>query len=114
MIERNDQGAEARWYAAYTRARHEKRAAEQLAGRGVECFLPQYESLRRWKDRRVRLALPLFPSYVFVRIPLAQRLRVLEVSSVVRLVQFQGQPAPLPEDTIERLKSGLTGFVRAE
>jgi transcription antitermination factor NusG len=105
---------EAHWYAAQTRPRHEKRVAEHMTARRVECFLPLYESLRRWKDRRVRLALPLFPGYVFVRIPLAERLRVLDVSSVVRLVQFKGRPAPLPDDTMERLRKNLQGPLKAQ
>src|SRR5260370_5899002 len=53
-----------RWYAAYTRANHERRVADQLAERGVENFLPEYESVRKWKDRKVRLQMPLFPGYV--------------------------------------------------
>jgi len=102
------------WYAAYTCPRHEKRVAEHLAGRDVEFFLPQYETVSRWKDRRVRLTLPLFPGYVFVRIPLQERLRVLEVPSVVRLVGSNGHPTPLPEDELEKLRHGLSGVVGAE
>src|SRR2546430_12737959 len=33
----------ARWFAVYTCANHEKRVADQFAGRGVEHLLPQYE-----------------------------------------------------------------------
>ncbi len=114
ISDRNSLCTDARWYAACTWPRHEKRVAEQLAGRAVECFLPQYESVRRWKDRRVRLQLPLFPGYIFVRMTLGERLRVLEVPSVVRLVGFNGKPAPLPEDEMERLKNGLSASLRAE
>jgi transcription antitermination factor NusG len=95
---------EPHWYAAYTCAKHEKRVAEQLTQRSLENFLPQYESVRRWKDRRVRLQLPLFPGYVFVRLALRDRLRVLETPSVVRLVGFNGQPAALPDKEIEALR----------
>jgi len=95
------------WYVAYTRANHEKRVAEQLEGRAVEYFLPSYKSVRRWKDRRVQLELPLFPGYVFARFPLRDRLRVLEVPGVVRLVGFNGQPAALPEKEIEALRESL-------
>ncbi len=102
------------WYAAYTYPRHEKRVAEHLAGRAVEFFLPQYETVSRWKDRRVRLTLPLFPGYVFVRIPLPERLRVLEVPSIVRLVGSNGHPTPLPEDELEKLRNGLSGLLGAE
>jgi transcription antitermination factor NusG len=101
-----------RWYAAYTCANHEKRVREQLEERSVESYLPLYETMRRWKDRTARLQLPLFPGYTFVRIALKDRLRVLEIPSVVRLVGFNGRPAALPEEQIERLKKGLAGGVR--
>jgi transcription antitermination factor NusG len=99
---------EPHWYAAHTSARHERRVAEQLTGRSVEHYLAEYESVRRWKDRRVRLSLPLFPGYVFVRIPLCERLRVLTVPGVARLVGFNGRPAPLPSEEIEKLRQGLS------
>src|SRR5258708_26480923 len=92
------------WYAVYTCANHEHRVADQLAVRGVEHFLPLYESLRRWTDRKVRLRMPLFPGYIFVQLALRDRLRVLEVPSVVRLVGFNGRPAPLPEADVARIR----------
>ncbi len=103
-----------RWYAAYTCANHEKRVREQLEQRSVESFLPVYETVRRWKDRRMQLQMPLFPGYVFVRMARVDRLRVLQVPSVVRLVGFNGQLSALPDEEIEGLKKGLAGGVRAE
>jgi transcription antitermination factor NusG len=102
------------WYAAYTSANHEKRVAAQLGVRLVEHFVPLYESVRRWKDRKVRLQLPLFPGYVFVRLALCDRMRVLQVPGVARLVGFNGLPCALPDSEIEALKAGLTSGVRAE
>jgi transcription antitermination factor NusG len=96
------------WYAVYTCAHHEKRVAAELCARGVEHFLPLYSSLRRWKDRRVRLELPLFPGYVFVRIALRDRLGVVQIPSVVRLVGFGGLPATLPDTEMEVLRAGLS------
>jgi len=106
--------AEPHWYAAYTCAQHEKRVVEQLAERAVEHFLPLYASVRRWKDRRVRHELPLFPGYVFVRLALRDRLRVLQIPSVVRLVGFGGLPAALPDEQVDILRAGLAGQLRAE
>jgi transcription antitermination factor NusG len=103
-----------RWYAAYTCANHEKLVRERLEERSVESFLPVYETVRRWKDRRMHLQLPLFPGYVFVRMALVDRLRVLQVPSVVRLVGFNGHLSALPDEEIEGLKKGLAGGVRAE
>jgi transcription antitermination factor NusG len=105
---------EPRWYAAYTCANHEKPVAAELDARGVEHFVPLYSSLRRWKDRSVRLDLPLFPGYVFVRLPLIERLRVLQIPSVVRLVGFGGMPAALPEEQVEILRAGLAERLHAE
>lgn len=106
---------EPRWYAAYTCANHEKQVAAQLGERSVEHFLPLYDTVHRWKDRRVHLQLPLFPGYVFVRLPLRNRLRVLQVPSVVRLIGFGGSlPVALPEDEIETLRTGLGGQLRAQ
>jgi len=104
----------AAWYATYTHARHEKKVAQQLEERHIEYFLPVYRSLRRWKDRRKELDLVLFPGYVFVRLSLADRLRVLQLPGVVRFVSFNGQPAALLETDIEALRNGLTHGVRAE
>ena len=105
---------EPRWYAAYTRAQHEKRVAQQLAERAVEHYLPVYETVHRWKDRRMRLELPLFPGYVFVHLALRDRLRVLQTPSVVRLVGFGGQPAALADQEIDALRRGLTHEMRIE
>jgi len=98
---------EPRWYVAQTQARHEKRVAEQLECRGVEHFLPLYERLSRWKDRRVRLQVPLFDGYVFVRLVLRERLRALEIPSILRLVGFSGLPVALPDVEIDSLRSGV-------
>src|SRR5712664_2463030 len=93
------------WCVAYTSANHEKRVTEQLLQRSVEHFLPLYESVRRWKDRRVKLQLPLFPGYVFVRLCFCDRLRVLQVPGVARLVGFNGQPAVLADKEIAALRA---------
>jgi transcription antitermination factor NusG len=105
---------EPNWYAAYTSANHEKRVAEQLGVREVEHFLPTYSSVRRWKDRRVTLELPLFPGYLFVKLALRDRLRALQVPGVARLVGFNGLPCALPASEIEALKTGLADGISAE
>jgi transcription antitermination factor NusG len=95
------------WYALYTCPRHEKCVAQQLEHRAIECYLPLYRSLRRWKDRRKELELALFPGYVFVRMQWRERLRILQVPSAVRLVSFNGKPQALPEGEIESLRERL-------
>lgn len=105
---------EERWYAAYTCANHEKRVAKQLEERAVEHFLPVYGSIRRWKDRKVKLELPLFPGYVFVHLALRDRLRVLQTPGVARLVGFGGLPTALPDQEIDMMRSSLEKQLRLE
>src|SRR5205809_4103 len=102
------------WYAAYTCANHEKRVAAELQARAVEQFLPLYSSVRRWKDRRVNLELPLFPGYVFVRLALRNRLRVLQIPSVARPGGLNGQPTALADTEMEIVRSRLSQSTNAE
>jgi len=106
--------AAANWYAAYTCGRHEKSVARQLEERSINCFLPLYRSWHRWADRRKQVELALFPSYVFVHIDPRDRMRVLQLPGVVRLVSFNGNPAVLPETDIECLRNGLEQGIYAQ
>ena len=54
------------WYAIYTRSRFEKKIAADLTSKGLESFLPLHEVIRFWSDRKKKVEMPLFPSYVFV------------------------------------------------
>jgi len=56
----------------------------------------------------------LFPGYVFVRLALRDRLHVLQIPSVVRLVGFSGQPTVLPDTEMEIMRSRLSQSLRAE
>jgi transcription antitermination factor NusG len=93
-----------RWYALYTYPRHEKAVAEQLESKAVEAFLPTFPTESRWKDRRVRIQTPVFPGYVFARISLGQRSRVLNAPGVIRMLSFNGTPAPIDDSEIEAVK----------
>jgi transcription antitermination factor NusG len=105
---------ELHWYAVQTSARHEKRVQQRFAERSVESFLPLYETINRWKDRKVRVQLPLFPGYLFVHLDLADRLNVLQVAGVARFVNFGGTIIPVPAVDIESLRAGLIGGLRVE
>ena len=101
------------WYAVYTRSRHEKTVAEQLVQKGLDHFLPLYESVRKWKNGNFKVRLPLFPGYLFVHIPLQERLQVLQVPGVVQLVGSSGVPLALPQAEIETIRDALTKGLQA-
>jgi len=93
-----------RWYVLRTRSRHEKVVRDQLAQREVEVFLPLAERWSRWKDRRQRIAVPLFPGYCFARFLLTERYRLLNLVGVATLVGFAGKPEPVPDPEIEAIQ----------
>ena len=103
-----------RWYAAYTRAHHELRVGERLADRAVQNYLPQYEVVRKWKDRKVCLQRPLFSGYIFVHLALQNRLQVLQVPGVACLVSFAGKPVAVPDEEVERIRAILSRGYRVE
>jgi len=98
-----------RWFALYTASRHEKRVAQHLSLREIEFYLPLYKSKRKWSDgSRVTLDLPLFPGYLFIHIQRSERSRVLGVPGALAVVGGTGgEPAWLPDATIDALRSGL-------
>jgi transcription antitermination factor NusG len=92
-----------KWYVASTCSRHEKRVGERLAAEGVEYLLPLYDTVHQWRNGRKRVCLPLFPGYVFVRVPLAERTRVLRIPGVAYLLGSASGPTPLADGEISAI-----------
>jgi transcription antitermination factor NusG len=95
------------WFAAYTTPRHEKRVQELLTQRGIENFLPLYRSTRHWKKCCPAVVdLPLFPTYVFVRVARMARGGILGMPGVLSIVGSPRNPWPVPDSEIETLRLG--------
>jgi transcription termination/antitermination protein NusG len=95
---------ESRWYALYTRSRHEKFVESQLNRKGIETFTPKITLRRRWSDRIKRVEEPLFKSYCFARFRLKDKKNVLAQQGVVNVVNFSGRYVPVPDNTIESIR----------
>ncbi len=97
-----------KWFAVVTTPQHEKAAFRHLDFAGIETFLPTYESSRTWRNRqKVKLELPLFPTYLFVRIDQADRASVLRTPGVKRLVGNSREPLSLPDREVEFLRTNI-------
>ncbi len=96
------------WHAIYVRPSHEVQVAKRFSIREIESYLPQYQVEHRWKNRCTKkLDLPLFPGYIFAHISPGERVRVLEVPSVLWVVGAGGRPTPLPDSDVDALRAGL-------
>jgi transcription antitermination factor NusG len=98
---------EHRWFAIQTKARHEKRVATQLEEKGVTAFLPLSIEVHQWSDRKRQVELPLFSTYVFVRVGGEQssRVKVLQTHGVFSFVGVRGIGSPIPDEQIETLNT---------
>jgi transcription antitermination factor NusG len=103
-----------KWWALYTRHQHEKTVADTLSSKGFEVFLPLYDSIRRWKDRKKLLSLPLFPCYVFVRGGLERKLQVVTTPGVHMILYHGEQVAGIAEAEIEAIRRVLESRFRVE
>ena len=102
------------WRAIYTRHQHEKMIAQVLSAKGLQVFLPLYNSTRRWKDRTVQLSLPLFPCYLFLRGMEERRLEVVTTPGIVSVLTVNGEPAAIPESEIESVRRAIERGNRVE
>ncbi|KFF05233.1 UpxY family transcription antiterminator [Flavobacterium reichenbachii] len=95
------------WYVVYTKPKWEKKVAEKLNQIGIECYCPIITQVKQWSDRKKKVEVPLFNSYVFVRLADSNRNAVFEVAGVVRYLFWLGKPAIVRDEEINTIKTSL-------
>lgn len=82
------------WHVLYVNSRAERKVAERLKNQGWEVFCPIKSELRTWSDRKKKVEVPFFSSYVFVRFSFKdERLGLLQTPGVVKILFWLGMPA---------------------
>lgn len=74
---------EPQWFLLTVKSRHEKKVAMRLALKGFEVLCPTYTSMRQWSDRVKQVEFPLFPSQLFCRYSLQDRLAVFVTPGIL-------------------------------
>jgi len=93
------------WYALTVKHQHEMAARSALEFKGFEAFVPTYRARRRWSDRVKEEDLPLFAGYVFCRFAFTERIKVIDVPGVAKVVEFGGVPAEISEAEIAAIRT---------
>jgi transcription antitermination factor NusG len=93
-----------KWYVMHTKCHHEKNVALRLGIKGFEPFVPVRSIMRRWKDRKKMVEFPLFPGYVFVRMPLIRKKDAVQIPGVVTIVG-QGRPESIDTREIDAIRT---------
>jgi len=101
---------ELRWYAVYTKPRWEKKVAGLLEDKGIENYCPLNKVVKQWSDRKKVVLEPIFKSYVFVRVPDAQKWDLKAVSGIINFVYWLGKPAVVRNEDIETIRKFLNEF----
>ncbi len=97
----------AQWFALSVKPRHEFVVSAELERKGIDTFLPSVTKLRQWKDRKKRVAFPLFPGYLFIHIPPHPHefSRTVRTRGIVSFVSLNpGTPTPVAPEEIRSLK----------
>jgi transcription antitermination factor NusG len=86
---------------------------QQLESSGVGAFLPIYDQVRTWSDRKKVVEFPLFPGYVFVRTSQATpaRIRIFQACGVIGFVGPNNQATSIPAQQIESVRSLMQALV---
>jgi transcription antitermination factor NusG len=88
------------WYVVYTKPKWEKKVAEQLK-KGIACYCPLVTQVRQWSDRKKKVEVPLFNSYVLV----ARSTKIwFSIGRVVRYLFWLGKPAIVRDEEIDTIK----------
>jgi transcription antitermination factor NusG len=104
--------SEKKWLVFYTKSRGEKAAHNSLLKFGFDSYLPLQKVLRQWSDRKKKVEVPLFNSYLFVYDIEASIPEILKTPGLSWNIRHNGKPAFLRERELQTIKrfieSGLT------
>lgn len=98
------------WYAIYTKPRWEKKVAGLLEEKGIENYCPLNKVVKQWSDRKKVVLEPIFKSYVFVRVPDAEKWELKSISGIINFVYWLGKPAIVRDDDIFTIRKFLNEF----
>ena len=98
------------WIAIRTRVRSEKLVSKVLTHWGAESWAPTAPLRRRWSDRWQMVDWPLFPGYVFARVPLDGWYPLLDLSGVHTVVKHGRLAAEVNADTLRDVRAFAAGL----
>jgi transcription antitermination factor NusG len=102
------------WLVFYTKSRQEKKVSDLLSRRGFEVFLPLQKVMRQWSDRKKKVEVPLFNSYIFVLESLDKIPSILQTPGVAWNIRHNDKPAILHQKEMEVIKRFISSGLLLE
>lgn len=103
-IMKSKPGNEFLWHVLYTKPRNEKKVTARLSEAGYEVYCPLIKTIHQWSDRKKKVQIPMFPSYIFININEKSRQMPLLDPGVMKYVYYAGRPAIIREKEIMAIK----------
>ncbi len=107
------------WHVAFTDSRAEQDTCAEIRDIGFDAFTPMERHKRFRHGRKTIVETALFPRYLFARFDSDDPhwAAILDIDGVCDVLSNQGQPSPLPEQIVPKLKrmeqNGLFDFTQA-
>lgn len=102
------------WRVVYVKSKAEKKVAERLEQKGFEVFCPLQMQVRQWSDRKKKVYVPYFSSYVFVKLTDKQRLSVLQTPGVVNFVFWLHKPVVIAHAEMAEVQAFFSRYKTKE
>ncbi|MET0637334.1 MAG: transcription termination/antitermination NusG family protein [Chitinophagaceae bacterium] len=105
---------EKKWHCLYTKAGFEKKVSDQLKRKGIESYYPLTHQKHQSSDRRKGPSIPLFKTYVFVRMTDNDKKVVLRTYGVLSLVHWMGSPVVVRDNEIQLMRMFIAEHTRVQ
>ncbi|HVU23321.1 MAG TPA: transcription termination/antitermination NusG family protein [Opitutus sp.] len=80
------------WLVCHTKPRCEKKFSALMTAERFEHYLPLVPSVRKYRQQTKRFTKPLFPGYVFARVPAELRARIYQQDLLARAIVVEDVP----------------------
>ena len=97
------------WLVCHTKPRCEKKFAALMAAEKFEHYLPLVQSVRRYAQQTKKFTKPLFPGYVFSKVPTEKKARIYQQDLLARAIIVEDETKFLHQldDVRKIVASGL-------
>jgi hypothetical protein len=98
------------WHVAFTKPGKERKVGEILNRKKIENYCPSNTIVRHWNSQVKLIHVPIFTSFVFVRVDGNEIEKLKRVDGIINIVYRLREPAIVPDSEIERIRQFLTKF----
>ena len=105
---------EMKWHAVYTKPNCEKKVAEILTRRKIVNYCPLSRVSRLGRESKKVYEIPLFSSYVFVKVSEIQYPKLRQVHGIINFLYWMGKPVTIKESDVNMIRHFLDQHINVK